>query len=64
MTGNTVPQSESVVFDVGWVLVRLDYTPFLDYLATSGQRYDIKEVIAATRADVPPVDHELLGGQS
>lgn len=38
---------ESIVFDVGWVLVHLDYNPLLDYLATSGQRYDLKEVIAA-----------------
>ncbi len=40
-------QIESVVFDVGWVLVHLDYNPLLNYLATSGQRYNIKEVIAA-----------------
>ncbi len=38
---------KSVVFDVGWVLVHLDYNPLLNYLAASGQRYDIKEVIAA-----------------
>jgi len=38
---------ESVVFDVGWVLVHLDYNPFLNYLSTSGQRYHIQEVIAA-----------------
>lgn len=42
-----MPQIESVVFDVGWVLVHLDYAPLLDYLATSGQTYDLKEVIAA-----------------
>lgn len=40
-------QIDSVVFDVGWVLVHLDYTALLDYLSTSGQRYDMKEVIAA-----------------
>ena len=42
-----MPKIDSVVFDVGWVLVHLDYKPLLDYLASSGQRYDLKEVIAA-----------------
>jgi putative hydrolase of the HAD superfamily len=51
---------ESVVFDVGWVLVHLDYNPFLNYLATSGQRYDIKEVIAAI--DLEAHERGELGG--
>ena len=40
-------QIRSVVFDVGWVLVHLDYHPLLNYLASSGQSYALKEVIAA-----------------
>ncbi|HVY22741.1 MAG TPA: HAD-IA family hydrolase [Steroidobacteraceae bacterium] len=42
-----MPQIESVVFDVGWVLVHLDYAPLLNYIAAAGQRYNLKEVIAA-----------------
>ena len=42
-----MPKIESVVFDVGWVLVHLDYTSFLHYLGTAGQCYDLNEVIAA-----------------
>jgi len=42
-----MPQIKSVVFDVGWVLVHLDYSPLLKYLAGSGQNYAMKEVIAA-----------------
>jgi len=42
-----MPQIKSVVFDVGWVLVHLDYNPLLNYLASSGQSYAMKEVIAA-----------------
>jgi len=43
----SMPQIKSVVFDVGWVLVHLDYNPLLTYLASSGQSYAMKEVIAA-----------------
>src|SRR5436190_24155767 len=39
-------QIKSVVFDVGWVLVHLDYNPLLDYLGSSGQSYVMIEVIA------------------
>ena len=40
-------QIRSVVFDVGWVLVHLDYNPLLNYLGSSGQSFALKEVIAA-----------------
>lgn len=54
-------QIESVVFDVGWVLVHLNYQPLLNYLATSGQRYDMKEVIAAI--DLEAHERGEQGGQ-
>ncbi|MGC3980046.1 MAG: HAD family phosphatase [Steroidobacteraceae bacterium] len=38
---------ETVVFDVGWVLVELDFEPLLSYLRQGNCRYNIKEVIAA-----------------
>ncbi len=38
---------DTVIFDVGWVLVELDYTPLLSCLAQSPQQYTMKEVIAA-----------------
>ena len=37
---------ESIVFDVGWVLVQLDFAPLLSRLGPSDD-YDIKEVLAA-----------------
>lgn len=38
---------ETVVFDVGWVLVELDFTALLTCLAHNQQNYTMKEVIAA-----------------
>jgi glucose-1-phosphatase len=38
---------DTVVFDVGWVLVHLDFAPLLECLHGSGQRYTIAEVVAA-----------------
>jgi len=38
---------DTVVFDVGWVLVHLDFAPLLTYLGTTGQCYTMPEVIAA-----------------
>lgn len=40
-------QIDTVVFDVGWVLVELDFEPLLSCLACDERRFTIKEVIAA-----------------
>lgn len=38
---------EAVVFDVGWVLVHLDFQPLLQCLHDAGLRYSVPEIIAA-----------------
>lgn len=38
---------DTVIFDVGWVLVELDFTALLTCLAHNRQNYTMKEVIAA-----------------
>jgi FMN phosphatase YigB (HAD superfamily) len=38
---------DTVIFDVGWVLVELDFKPLLSCFAQSPQQYTMKEVIAA-----------------
>jgi hypothetical protein len=38
---------DTVIFDVGWVLVELDFTALLSCLAHNQQNYSMKEVIAA-----------------
>ncbi len=38
---------DAVIFDVGWVLVELNFAPLLSCLAQSSQQYSMKEVIAA-----------------
>ncbi|MGE0114074.1 MAG: HAD family hydrolase [Steroidobacteraceae bacterium] len=38
---------DTVIFDVGWVLVRLNFQPLLNCLAHGGQQFSIKEAIAA-----------------
>jgi len=41
------PAIENVVFDIGWVFVRLDYRPFLEFLRTHGaDASDIRSVLA------------------
>lgn len=40
-------QIDTVIFDVGWVLVQLDFKPLLECLSQNHQQYNIKEVIAA-----------------
>ncbi len=65
MTENKDAQAESIeaiVFDVGWVLLRLNYTALLDYLREHGvSQSTIKDVIAAIKLDA----HEtgLLDGE-
>lgn len=41
------PSIDTVIFDVGWVLVHLDFAPLLECLSENGQRYTMPEVIAA-----------------
>lgn len=38
---------DTVILDVGWVLVELDYQPLLGCLAQNAQQYSMKEVVAA-----------------
>jgi 2-haloacid dehalogenase len=38
---------DTVIFDVGWVMVHLDFQPLLGYLGQNAQRYSIKEIVAA-----------------
>ena len=38
---------DTIVFDVGWVLVHLDFEPLLTAVNEDGHHYSIKEVIAA-----------------
>lgn len=38
---------DTVIFDVGWVLVELDFKPLLSCLAQNAQQYKMQEVIAA-----------------
>lgn len=38
---------DTVIFDVGWVLVHLDFQPLLGSLAKNSQQYTIKEIVAA-----------------
>ena len=47
MNENKPGAIDTVVFDVGWVLVQLDFAPLLTYLGTTGQCYTMPEVIAA-----------------
>jgi len=54
-------QIKSVVFDVGWVLVHIDYNPLLNYLASSGQGYALKEVTAAI--DLEAHERGEIGGE-
>lgn len=38
---------DTVIFDVGWVLVHLDFAPLLTCLAAAGVRHTMPEIIAA-----------------
>jgi 2-haloacid dehalogenase len=44
----------NVVFDIGWVLVRLNYRPLLEFLAAHGARVDRDAVMQGIRLE----DHE------
>src|ERR1700758_105905 len=49
------PRIRNVVFDIGWVLVRLDYRPLLDFLRAHGaQLADRDAVMSRIRLE----DHE------
>lgn len=43
----TNKQIDTVIFDVGWVMVHLNFQPLLGYLGQNAQSYTIKEIVAA-----------------
>ncbi len=53
-------QIDTVIFDVGWVLVQLNFQPLLKCLADSGQQLSIKEVVAAI--DLEAHERGEIGG--
>jgi len=52
---------EAVVFDVGWVLVHLDFQPLLQCLQDAGLGYSVPEIIAAI--DLEAHERGEIGGE-
>lgn len=60
MTTLEAPDIDTVIFDVGWVLVELDFQPLLACFMHSDQPHSIKEVIAAI--DLEAHERGVFGG--
>ena len=58
MSTNT--QIDTVIFDVGWVLVQLNFQPLLSCLEAGGQQFNIKEVLTAV--DLEAHERGEIGG--
>ncbi|MGD9842168.1 MAG: HAD-IA family hydrolase [Steroidobacteraceae bacterium] len=60
MTTLETPAIDTVIFDVGWVLVELDFQPLLTCFTHADHRYSMQEVIAAI--DLEAHERGVFGG--